>query len=104
MLNEPKAIAIRKEFLSIEEPYGWIKLKDCTLYEYQQYGDAQYKNQIFTLYYVEGVVVDSSWCGALLCGNPISKAKEKYPKGSIQQIHYVNPSDFEQGKRRYIAS
>lgn len=97
MMNE------RSEFLSIQEPYGYIKLKNCTLYEFEQEGSAQYRGQVFKRYLVEGEVVESKWIGAFFAGVPVVKPTERYPVGSIQKIYYVKPEDFERGEERKIS-
>lgn len=105
-MNAERLNATGFDWLYIEEPYGHVKLTDCR-FEVRQRTRWNFNTQSSVpdgeATFVIGTVVESSWCGALLCGVPIAKPTERYPVGSTFEFRIRCESDLATNTTRYIA-
>ncbi len=86
-----KTISVRTSFVSITEPYGWVELENVELLF-----DGRY-------YHARGTVVDSLWCGALVCGVPMVKTQPKHNPGETVTVYYITPESFARGSHTRVA-
>lgn len=93
----------RETFKDITEPYGWIAVEEAQLWARKVTRNWNGTKSEAIEYTVTGTVTGSSWCGALCCGVPVSKPREKYPKGSHQSFYWIKVEEWVEGQARHVA-
>ena len=91
------------------QPYGWVRMENCHVEErmVEQYDWNCHPRKIIMVpaRFVVGTVVESNYCGALLCGVRVGKPDNtRYPIGSTHACRIRSENDLKEGRTIDVAS